>query len=204
VVPANPNHIDRFGVVAYYSIALWALVHGANRLTFRLVSERPLTLREAVETDAHGSTLVGMAPYRPAGLAVRGLHYESFYSPRLAPQGLSPFLEVEDSTWQAGRPAVPKEIRELIRLMSRENPLLRRSPDLRRTAQAQHRDWRNQRQQIHGPPQETAIPDLKDVPRESRKEYGVGGLLRRRRSGSRSCTCFRCWRMSAGGSYISR
>jgi glucose-6-phosphate isomerase len=38
---------------------------------------------------------------------------------------------------------------------------------------------RNQRQPIHGPPQETAIPDLEDVPRESRKKYGVGGLLGR-------------------------
>jgi hypothetical protein len=75
VVPANPDHIDRLGVVAY-SIAVRALVHGANRLIFRLVSEpccapagdsraapptgSPSTLREAVETDARGSTLVGM------------------------------------------------------------------------------------------------------------------------------------------------
>jgi hypothetical protein len=76
VVAANPDHIDRLGVVAYYSIAVRALVHGANRLTFRLVSEpccapagdsraapptrSPSTLREAVETHARGSTLVGV------------------------------------------------------------------------------------------------------------------------------------------------
>src|ERR1039458_2406698 len=82
------------------SIAVRALVHGANGLTFRLVSEpcfapagdsraapptrNPSTLREAVETDARGSTVVGMALYRLAGLAVRGLHYESFHGPRLA------------------------------------------------------------------------------------------------------------------------
>jgi hypothetical protein len=74
VVPANPDHIDRLGVVAYYSTAVRALVHGANRLIFRLVSEpccapagdsraapptrSPSTLREAVETHAPGSTLV--------------------------------------------------------------------------------------------------------------------------------------------------
>jgi hypothetical protein len=41
----------------------------------------------------------------------------------LAPQGLSPFLEVEDRHGKPGRPSVPKEICELIRMMSRENPL---------------------------------------------------------------------------------
>jgi putative transposase len=104
---------------------------------------------------------------------------ESCHSPRLAPQGLSPFLEVEDSTWQAGA-AGGSEGNS--RTDSHDEPrksALGRSPDLRRTAPARHRDRRNQRQPIHGPPQETAIPDLENVPRESRKKYGVGGLLRR-------------------------
>jgi hypothetical protein len=57
-------------------------------------------------------------------LSVRGLHYENFYSPRLAPQGLSPFLEVEDSTWQAGAAAGSEgNSRTDSRTMSRENPL---------------------------------------------------------------------------------
>jgi putative transposase len=56
-------------------------------------------------------------------LAVRGLHYESFYSPRLAPQGLSPFWTWKIRHGKPGRPAVPKEIRELIGMMSRDNPL---------------------------------------------------------------------------------
>jgi hypothetical protein len=93
-------------------------------------------------------------------------------------KGFRLFWRWEIRHGKPGRPAVPKEIRELIRMMSRENPLRGRSLGLRRTAQARHRDRRNQRQQIHGPPPET-IPDLEDVPRESRKKYGVGGLLRR-------------------------
>jgi putative transposase len=53
-------------------------------------------------------------------------------------------------TWKirhgkVGRPAVPKEVRQLIRTMSRENPHLGRSADLRRTAQTRHQDRRNQR-----------------------------------------------------------
>jgi hypothetical protein len=117
VVPANPDHIDKLGVVAYYSIAVRALVHGANHLTFRLVSEpccapagdsratpptrSPLMLREAVETDARGSPLVGMARtvwqdwqsgvFIMKAATVLGWHRKGFA-----------FLDVEDSTWQAG------------------------------------------------------------------------------------------------------
>jgi hypothetical protein len=50
VVLANPDHIDRLGVVAY-SIAVRALVHGANRLIFRLVSE-PCTVHPTAEWTA--------------------------------------------------------------------------------------------------------------------------------------------------------
>jgi hypothetical protein len=39
---------------------------------------------------------------------------------------------------EPGRPAVPKEVRELIRTMSRENPLLGRTPHPRRIAQTRH------------------------------------------------------------------
>jgi putative transposase len=52
-------------------------------------------------------------------------------------------------TWKirrgkVGRPAVPKEVRQLIRTMSHENPIWG-APRLRRTAQTGHQDRRNQR-----------------------------------------------------------
>ena len=41
----------------------------------------------------------------------------------MASQGVSVVLDVEDKAWQAGAPGVPKEVRELIRTMSRDNPI---------------------------------------------------------------------------------
>lgn len=66
---------------------------------------------------------MGLALYRLAGLEVRRVHSASFHSDRLASKELSLVLDAEDSKWEPGRPAVPKEVRELIRTISRENAL---------------------------------------------------------------------------------
>ena len=42
--------------------------------------------------------------------------------PRVAAGGISPFWEVEIRHGKPGRPAVPPEVRDLIRIMSRNNP----------------------------------------------------------------------------------
>jgi hypothetical protein len=63
-----------------------------------------------------------MALYGLGGLEFRGLHHESLHRYRLALQGLSPVLDLEDSrreTWAPKR----AEASELMRTMSRENPL---------------------------------------------------------------------------------
>jgi putative transposase len=65
------------------------------------------------------------------GLTVRGLEGLAVQSPprptgddhRLASENLSPLWDGEDSTGKPGGSAVPKEIRTLIRTLSRENPL---------------------------------------------------------------------------------
>ena len=54
------------------------------------------------------------------------IHFDVTQNPTqvwLAPQGLPAVLDVESRHGQPGRPAVPKHVRELIRKMSRENPL---------------------------------------------------------------------------------
>src|SRR5260370_20063794 len=65
------------------------------------------------------------------GVAVRSLdrlaiclgHRQTGNRHWLAPQGLPAVLDMKGRHGQPGRPAVSKEIRQLIRKMSRENPL---------------------------------------------------------------------------------
>ena len=64
---------------------------------------------------------------------------------------------------QPGRPPVPKGVRELIRKMSRENPLGRASYPWR-IAQTRHRHWRDQRRQVLGARAEAAVTNLADLP----------------------------------------
>ena len=137
----------------------------------------PATLREAAEADACGSTLVGMALYGLAGLEVRRLHHESLHRCRLASQGLSPVLDLEDSTWET---RATERAEGSSRVDSHHEPrksALGSSTDSWRIAQTRHRDRRNQCEQIHGAQSETAIADVADFPRESSEEHGVGRLL---------------------------
>ncbi|MCX6605916.1 MAG: hypothetical protein NTV52_20305 [Acidobacteria bacterium] len=57
------------------------------------------------------------------GLATERHYYQAGDGGRLASQGLWPLLDVEDSAGGPGRPAVPADVRSLIRAMSRDNPL---------------------------------------------------------------------------------
>jgi putative transposase len=66
---------------------------------------------------------VGLAVGRLEGMAVRYLHRQSSDGDCLAPQGLPSVLDLEDSARSPGRPRVPREVRELIRMMSRENAI---------------------------------------------------------------------------------
>jgi transposase InsO family protein len=76
-----------------------------------------------------------------------------------------------------GRPAVPQQVRELIRMLSRDNPLWGRSPYSRRTAQARHRHRRDQRHQVHGPAPQASVTDLEDIPGQSLENHGVSGFF---------------------------
>ena len=66
---------------------------------------------------------VGLAMRRLERLAVQHLYRQSRDRDRLAPERLSLVLGLEGPTRKPGRPAVPKDVRALIRTMSRENPL---------------------------------------------------------------------------------
>jgi len=76
-----------------------------------------------------------------------------------------------------GRPTVPGEDRELIRTMSGEN-LLWGAPKIHGELLKLGRDRRNECEQIYGaPPKTAAVPDMEDVPHESRQQHDVRGLL---------------------------
>ena len=161
VVLANPDQIDKLGVVTHGSIPFWALIHGCHRLTFRHLSEpcgasagdsrsappdrHPSALREAPEVDKSGSTAVGVAVHRLAGLEARGVHYESLHCFGLAAKRLSPFLDVEDSAWEGGAASGAKGSAPVDSDNEPRKSDLGCSADLRRTAQTRHRDRRNQR-----------------------------------------------------------
>ena len=68
---------------------------------------------------------MGLALRRLERLAVQRLYRQSVDRHRLAPARLSLFWVWKVRHGKPGRPAVPKEVRELIRTMSRENPLCR-------------------------------------------------------------------------------
>jgi hypothetical protein len=139
VVPANPDHIDRLGVVAYYSIAVRALVHGANRLTFRLVAGcaalqlEILALRHqlgVLQRSVKRSKLTPADRLLWAWLCRVWQDWQSgVFIIKAATvlgwhrKGFCLFWRWKIRHGKPGRPAVPEEIRELIRMMSRENPL---------------------------------------------------------------------------------
>jgi hypothetical protein len=122
VVPASPDHIDRLGVVAYYSIrlpfghlftALTASLSASFRSRASLQLEI-LALRHRLgilQRSVKRSKLTPADRLLWAWLCTVWQDWQSGVFIMKAstvlgwhPQGLSPFLDVEDSTWQAGRP----------------------------------------------------------------------------------------------------
>jgi hypothetical protein len=84
-------------------------------------------------------------------------------------------------TWKVrhgkrGRPVVLEEVRELIRRMSRENPLWGATHS-RRTTQTRHRCGRDQRRKVYGPPPEAAVSEREDLPGEPYEEHRFHRLL---------------------------
>jgi hypothetical protein len=61
---------------------------------------------------------------------------------------------------QAGRPSIPKDVRELIRNMSRDKRVVGCSAHPRRTTQVRHRHRRDQRWQVRDESPETTVTDL--------------------------------------------
>ena len=66
---------------------------------------------------------MGVARCHLAGLEIRDVHHEGIDSDRLASQGIPLVLDLEDPPWEGGRGMIPKDVRELIRTVNRENPI---------------------------------------------------------------------------------
>ena len=74
----------------------------------------------------------------------------------MAPQGLWPVLDVEDSARKAGATGCPGGCSIFDLYDEPRQPALGRTADSRRTAQAWHCRRRDEREQVHGPPPSAA------------------------------------------------
>jgi hypothetical protein len=77
-----------------------------------------------------------------------------------------------------GRPAVPKDVRDLIRTISHEN-LLWGLPRIhgKLLKLGIEISARREREQVPGSSLQTAVTDVANVPRQPYQQFGVGGLL---------------------------
>ena len=103
-------------------------LRGAGRVSRRNL----LTVRSSIRSraafaarDSRVSTLataLGLAVASVARMAISGRHREARDRPHLTAPRLPPALDVEESA-PSGRPAVPPDVRTLIRTMSEASPL---------------------------------------------------------------------------------
>jgi hypothetical protein len=195
VVLVNPDRADRLRVVAHRSIAFRAHIHGPDRLTVGLLSEPCCTPVLEILALRHQIGVLQRSVKRPkltpadrllwAWLSTAWPDWKSVAFILKAStvvgwhrNGFRLFWTWKIRRGKQGRPAVPKEVRDLIRTMSLHNPLwgapriygelLKVGIGIGETSVSQS-----------GSAEETTVPDLEDVPRQSRGEYGVRGLLRR-------------------------
>src|SRR5712664_1494489 len=93
-------------------------------------------------------------------------------------QGFRAFWNRKSRRGRTGRPPVDSEIAKLVRTMALANPLLG-APHSWRAPQARARRLTTHGWSAHASPCETALADLADLPRKSRRRSCIGRLLRR-------------------------
>ena len=84
-------------------------------------NRRPSTLRDAATAELIRPRFLGVAFLALERLAFDAGHRQARYSRGMVPKSVLPILDVEVPQGQNGRPAVTREVRDLIRRMSREN-----------------------------------------------------------------------------------
>ncbi len=155
VVLVNSELIGTLRFVGLPSVPFWRLILAALRLSFCLVPELrgaatgnpgappptgpSATLRETTETHPGRSIPVGLVMRGLERLAVQRLPRPTRQVLGWHRKGFRLFWTGKIRRGQRGRPALPKDIRELIRTRSRENPLggaPRLHSELRKTASA--------------------------------------------------------------------
>jgi hypothetical protein len=106
-------------------------------------------------------------------------------------------------TWKihrgkGGRPKVPPEVLNLIRMMSQQQSDVGCTTHSRRGAETGHRNHRAHRREVHGPTSKATFTELADLPGQPYVDFFVY-----RRSGLRFSMCFWCWHTTAGAFSIS-
>jgi hypothetical protein len=158
---ANSDLTDKLGLADLASISVRADILGVLDICVVCIPEpggasaqdhraspsarRSSALCEAAQAHHGRSSLVGLAVHRLERLANWPFHRQGLDGHRLAWKGIPLFWTWKIRRGKRGRPGVPKDLRDLIRTMSRENPL-GRSAHSWRTAETRYRYRRNQRE----------------------------------------------------------
>src|SRR5215471_14438008 len=112
-------------------------------------------------------------------LGIPPFHRQGRHGDRLAPEGLWPVLELEDSPWEARPPGGAPRGSPVDSYAQSRKSTLGSASHSRRTPEARHQHRRDQRQQVHGPAPQASVTDLEDVPGQSPENDGVGGFFGR-------------------------
>jgi len=107
----TPDFMDKLGVGAHRSIAVWAHIHRPDPVSIGLVSKprcasagdccfapsdrSPATFREPSGTDASRSAPVGLARHCVV-LEIQSVHHAGIDGHRMASQGIPIVLDMED------------------------------------------------------------------------------------------------------------
>ena len=94
-------------------------------------------------------------------------------------QGLRLYWRWKSRAGKRGRPPIKREIRDLIRRMSRENPLWGTPQNSIGTALAELRPCPRDGGQVHGPHQEASLSAVANVPGQSRSRHRCLRFLHR-------------------------
>jgi len=123
--------------------------------------------------------LMGWALPHLGGVEAGAGHRPVGHRDSLTPRSFTRYWTRKSRSGLGGRPPLAREVRDLIRKMSRSNPTWGAPPHPQRARQARDRAEPRHRREIHDPPAQAAFTNLARLPRQSSEGPSLHRLLRR-------------------------